>query len=162
MPITKLNHLISIIELVNCAKSLRYFCLSLNVLLISIWIYYLLMSLLAEQTYGWQICLIRKLLAFASFPAPVSVIYDLPILYLVILMTQEFCTSKCVLWPAFRVFGNFKMCCISAFRFYWWLKNCKAGVFTAYFVAQENLKICYTPTLRYSIGELRIAKQMSL
>ena len=64
------------------------------------------MSLLAEQTYGWQIWLIRKLLAFASFPAPVSVIYDLPILYLVILMTQEFCTSKCVLWPAFRVMSK--------------------------------------------------------
>ena len=72
------------------------------------------------------------------------------------------CTSKCILWPAFRVFGNFKMCCISAFRFYWWLKNCKAGVFNAYFVAQENLKICYTPTLRYSIDELRTAKEMSL
>ena len=42
------------------------------------------MSLLAEQTYGWQIYLIRKLLAFASFPAPESVFYDLPFASLVI------------------------------------------------------------------------------
>ena len=31
------------------------------------------LSLLAEQTYGWQICLIRKLLALTSFPAPAIV-----------------------------------------------------------------------------------------
>ena len=52
------------------------------------------LSLLAEQTYGWQICLIPKLLAFASFPAPAIVIYY-PCL---------FC-SQC------------KMCCILSFRF---------------------------------------------
>ena len=40
------------------------------------------------------------------------------------------CTSKCILWPAYPVFGNFKMCCISAFRFHWWFKNCKGNVCT--------------------------------